>query len=206
MTVWILNRKRLKSFSFIVSVLVYTVNMALIHTCIRFSDCILAGMKMDWYQTSVQFAEEYDVFFLDKAEMILVTLMFVFSFVAIFSVLVVLGYRKMQLTGETSETALFLIQGYKKTMLWKGLTEEGTADLIISLPFSLLLSQVIIQQLCKDSMFRLILTFTSQNTGKSIVYALLPCILLAMVFIIQAAWYLKRNCKQGLAQMLRSIE
>lgn len=205
MTIWILNRKKFKSFSFAISILVYTVNMALIRTCIRFFDCIFAGMKMDWYQTSVQFAEEQDVFFMDKAETILITLMLVFSFVTVFSILVVLGYRKMQLIGELSETALFLIQGYKKTLLWKALTEEGTADLIISLPFSLLLSEIIVQNLCQDSMFRLILTFTGHNTGNAVFYTLFPCVLLTAVFMIQTAWYLKSNCRRGFMQMLRGV-
>jgi len=203
MIVWILNRKKLKAFSFLISILVYTVNMALISICIRFSDCILAGMRMDWYRSSVELVSQQDVFFVDKAGLILTTLMIVFSFMIVFSILVVWGYRKLQLTEEVSETAQFLIQGYPKGKLWQALAGEAVIDLIISLPFAFALSEMIEQRLCGDSMFRLILTFSQQSAGKAFFCKCLPLILLAAVFMVQASVYLKKYCKNGLARMLR---
>lgn len=202
---WILNRKKYKPFSFLVSILIYTVNLALISICIKFSDCIFAGMRMDWYEHSVRLALQNDVFFLDKAELILITLMIVFSFVAIFSVFVVWGYRKLQLTGEVSETAQFLIQGYSKEKVWQALAAEAVIDLAVSLPFAFILSEMIIQRLCRQSMFQLILTFSKQNVGKAFVYKFLPFLLLAAVFMVQAVFFLKKYCKNGLSRMLRGV-
>ena len=202
---WILNRKKYKVVSFLISVLIYTVNTALISICIRFSDCILAGMRMDWYEHSVRLALQDDVFFLDKVELILVTLMIVFSFVILFSVLVVWGYRKLQLTGEVGETAQFLIQGYPKGRLWQALAGEAVIDLAVSLPFAFILSEMIVQRLCKESMFRLILTFSEQSVGKAFVYKLLPFLLLAAVFMVQAVLFLRKYCKNGLSKMLRGV-
>lgn len=202
---WILNRKKYKAFSFLVSVLIYTVNLALISVCIKFGDCIFVGMRMDWYEHSVRLALQDDVFFLDKVELILVTLVIVFSFVVIFSVLVVWGYRKLQLTGETSETAQFLIQGYSKGQLWQALSGEAVIDLAVSLPFAFILSEIIIQRLCRQSVFRLILTFSEQGVGKAFLYKFLAFVLLAAVFMVQAVFFLKKYYKHGLSRMLRGV-
>ncbi|MCI9368863.1 MAG: hypothetical protein HFH65_00800 [Lachnospiraceae bacterium] len=62
-----------------------------------------------------------------------------------------------------------------------------------------------IRRLCRQSMFRLILTFSKQSVEKAFAYKFLPFLLLAAVFMVQAVFFLRKYCKNGLSRMLRGV-
>lgn len=47
---WLINRKKYKPFIYIITIVVYAANMALLMICVRFAYCIIKGIQTDWYK------------------------------------------------------------------------------------------------------------------------------------------------------------
>ena len=109
---WLINRKKYKPFIYIITIVVYAANMALLMICVRFAYCIMKGIQTDWYKKAELTASRDDMFFADKSQVVFFTLAIVFVFIILFALLVILGYRRLLLENMKRDTAVLFIQGY----------------------------------------------------------------------------------------------
>ena len=75
---WLINRKKYKPFIYIITIVVYAANMALLMICVRFAYCIIKGIQTDWYKKAELTASRDDMFFADKSQVVFFTLAIVF--------------------------------------------------------------------------------------------------------------------------------
>ena len=94
---WLINRKKYKPFIYIITIVVYAANMALLMICVRFAYCIMKGIQTDWYNKAVLTASRDDLLFADQSPVVFFTLSIVFVFIILFALLVILGYRSAAL-------------------------------------------------------------------------------------------------------------
>jgi hypothetical protein len=196
---WIVNRKKYKPLLHIVTVLIYAVNMALFMVGIRFIYCIYAGMHTDWYEKSAMEMTENDIFFMEKSDMIFITLLITFLFIMIFALSVIWGYRKLLLMEMKRDLAVYFIQGYDKKQMFSLLSADCLYDLLVSVPYAFIITKIISIIVSRNHVYSLILSSDGQSLTLVMINIVLSFLGITLLLAIQSALCLTKIKKRGLA-------
>ena len=200
---WLINRKKYKPFIYIITIVVYAANMALLMICVRFAYCIIKGIQTDWYKKAELTASRDDMFFADKSQVVFFTLAIVFVFIILFALLVILGYRRLLFENMKRDTAVLFIQGYREEKILLFFMTDVMADILISIPLANLFMGIIIIKICENSMYQTIFAQEERKLLFIAGYLVIPIIMSACAFFVQTKIWIKKMYQQGLAQMTR---
>ncbi len=203
---WILNRKRLRPLLFIFNIIVYSVNIALIYISIYMFFCIQTGIHTDWFARAMSNASKVDLFFSNQSDVIFKAVTVTFFCVCIFSVIIVIGYRYMQLQEEKKEVGIFLVYGYHRQKMILPLFIETLCDIAISIPFARLIAMYIQHFMQSDTIFLQIQKERRFLLTDSIMILLFSAVLLGSVMFIQTIIYINRLKKIHLDNMLKGVQ
>lgn len=203
---WILNRKRFRPLLFVFNIIVYSVNMALIYISIYMFFCIQTGIHTDWFAKAMASVSETDLFFSNQSDIIFKAMTITFFCVCIFAVIIMLGYRYMQLQEEKKEVGIFLVCGYQKQRMILPLFAEVFCDIIISIPFARLIAVYMQYFIQSDAVFLQIQRERGYVQTDSIVILLLLVFLSGGIMLIQTIIYVNRLKKTHLDNVLEGVQ
>jgi hypothetical protein len=156
-------------------------------------------MHTDWYEKSAMEMTENDIFFMEKSDMIFITLLITFLFIMIFALSVIWGYRKLLLMEMKRDLAVYFIQGYDKKQMFSLLSADCLYDLLVSVPYAFIITKIISIIVSRNHVYSLILSSDGQSLTLVMINIVLSFLGITLLLAIQSALCLKKIKKRGLA-------
>lgn len=203
---WIWNKKRQRPLIFLFSMIIYSVNLALINVSIYMYLCIYTGIHTDWYSRAMINMSETDYFFSSQSEVIFQALIITFLCVCIFAAGIMMGYRYMQLKEEEKEIGTFLVCGYSRKSMILPVFAEGFLDLAVSIPFSKIIAVYIQYFIGSDEIFFQILRERAYTFTDSVVTLLFSAVISGFVLLLQSVFFVNGLRKKQLSIMLKGVQ
>ncbi len=170
--------------------------------CVFFAYSTVVIQNRDWYQNAVDMETETDLLFREKMNNIFGVLWIAVLFVLLFCIIAVCMFRKMQLEDMIRILGIYIIAGYSQKKIKKMLMFDIGIDFLLSIPFSLFLTNQVIIFLSKGEVFRVMIAIVGSQ-GLFLRLNIINAIILLIVISIYNQKWLKRKIEMGVASMIR---
>ena len=180
-----------------------TAELALLSICTLLFRVVIQSRRTGWYKTAVRLQVSTNVFAGIQNENIFAVLAVAVGFVVLFAVISVCIVRRLQLEQMRKQLGMFLTCGYTRGKVVRMLGIDSGIDLLVAVPFSLVLADKLLDVLRQKEEFLVIFSAMDVNAallGQVVVACVLG--LYAVIAGYESLW-MRRCVKGGLAPVIR---
>lgn len=198
---WMINQKRYRPLYFAGSIIVMTLEIAIIHICLFLLFIASKSQSIDWYQQALKLEASNDIFFEEKSQKLFTVLAVAVVIVVLFCFITSCIFRRQQLDSMKIQIGSYMACGYSRSEIENILARDVGFDILVSLPFAGILSGIFMKLLQKKEEFLMILSSVKID-GFSYGIMILWCAigLLCVILGYEKLW-IRGQTKQGMAAL-----
>lgn len=191
---WILNKKVYQKATFWQSIMVYAAEQALLTVCYMLFLIVAFSRTQDWYYKALELQARTDAFAEENTEYVFGALAIVSAMVVVFVFVSMTFFRRFQLEQMEREIGVFMAQGYRKKKLSIFLFIDIFVDMIVALPFSMIVINICIRILQKQNEFYVMLSSLPMSGIQRFLWLLMSMLMISVFLVLyHGIWFLKKK-------------
>ncbi len=199
---YIINKWKIEKYTRILTVIFWIINFMFLGVSANMLVKIILAGTSRWFDEAAIRAVSNDPFFIQRSELILISMVIVLIVVICFSAISVVLFRSTQLKNMYTQIGVYIVIGYDRKLLFKICMTETITDMIIAFPVSIVFSLLIWNKLSENDTIKSLLLLLESNWWIDIAAYMVAIIFMQVVVVMHTRIFIKQSIRKGIRYML----